>query len=404
MKILHTADWHLGKKLMDFSRLAEQAEALDQLCEIAEVEAVDVVIIAGDLFDSFNPPNEAIDLFYKTLHRLSDQGKRAVVGIAGNHDSAERIEAPDPLARECGIFLSGFPLTKVPSIALESGVATLRTDAGFLELRLPQYAYPLRLLLTPYASEARLKTLFNVEKEESTATFLKEHWHKTANRYCDSQGVNLLVAHLFMMDRQGIKPDEPEDERHILHLGGAEPIYTDFIPGQVQYTALGHLHRNQLIKGHAHAVMYSGSLLEYSFSEAYQEKFVLILEVEPAQKAMIRKVPITAGKPLHRLRFEKVSDALSWLKENPNTYVELTLLTDSFLDASVKRDLYEAHAGIVAIIPEMKQVGGEAEKGQAIDLQKSVEELFEQYFTAREQKPLNDELRNLFKEILHSAV
>ena len=87
MKILHTADWHLGKRLNEFSRIEEQREVLEEICRIAEEQQVDAVLVAGDLYDTFNPPNEAIELFYKSLHRLAAGGKRAVIGIAGNHDS-----------------------------------------------------------------------------------------------------------------------------------------------------------------------------------------------------------------------------------------------------------------------------------------------------------------------------
>jgi exonuclease SbcD len=99
MKILHTADWLLGKRLEQFFRTEEQHDVLNEICAIADEQNVDAAIIAGDLFDTFNPPIEAMDLFYKTLKKLSNNGKRLVVAIAGNHDSPERIEAPDPLAR-----------------------------------------------------------------------------------------------------------------------------------------------------------------------------------------------------------------------------------------------------------------------------------------------------------------
>ena len=100
MKILHTSDWHLGKRLEEFSRLEEQKAVMQEICEIAEREQADAVIVAGDLFDTFNPPTEAIDLLYKTLKRLTANGRRPVIAIAGNHDSPDRIEAPDPLARD----------------------------------------------------------------------------------------------------------------------------------------------------------------------------------------------------------------------------------------------------------------------------------------------------------------
>ena len=82
MKILHTSDWHLGKKLENFSRLEEQKYILDEICNIADAQEVDLIIIAGDLFDTFNPPTEAIDLFYKSLKRLSKNGSRPIIAIA----------------------------------------------------------------------------------------------------------------------------------------------------------------------------------------------------------------------------------------------------------------------------------------------------------------------------------
>ena len=93
MKFLHTADWHLGKKLNGHSRHPEQVEVLDEICRIAEEKAVDLILVAGDLFDNSNPSIESTELFYKTLRRLSADGSRAVIAIAGNHDSPERIAA-----------------------------------------------------------------------------------------------------------------------------------------------------------------------------------------------------------------------------------------------------------------------------------------------------------------------
>ncbi len=180
MKILHTADWHLGKKLEQFSRLPEQKKVMDEICTIANQQNVDAVIVAGDLFDTFNPPNEAIDLFYKTLKKLSNNGKRLVVAIAGNHDSPERIEAPTPLAIENGIILTGFPNSKISKFKLESGIETTKIAEGFVEIKLPKIDFPLRLLLTPYANEYRLKTyLGNDDKEDSLRNILEKHWKKT---------------------------------------------------------------------------------------------------------------------------------------------------------------------------------------------------------------------------------
>ena len=98
MRILHTSDWHLGKNLESFSRLEEQIEVLEEILEISDRFDVDAILIAGDLFDTFNPPAKAVEIFYKYLKRLTKSASRPVIAIAGNHDSPDRIEAPDPLA------------------------------------------------------------------------------------------------------------------------------------------------------------------------------------------------------------------------------------------------------------------------------------------------------------------
>jgi len=131
MKLLHTSDWHLGKRLDDFPRITEQQAVLQEICEIADREQVDAIILAGDLFDTFNPPTDAVDLLYKTLKRLTNQGRRPVIAIAGNHDSPDRIESPDPLARECGIIFAGYPDSRILPFELDSGLKVLRSEEGF---------------------------------------------------------------------------------------------------------------------------------------------------------------------------------------------------------------------------------------------------------------------------------
>src|SRR5690606_13942956 len=122
LKILHTADWHLGKRLQEFSRLEEQREVLDEIVKIADQTAADLILVAGDILDSFNPSHEAVELLFKTLRRLSNEGRRPIIAISGNHDSPQFIAAPDPLARELGIlFYSRFDQT-IQCGKLDSGV------------------------------------------------------------------------------------------------------------------------------------------------------------------------------------------------------------------------------------------------------------------------------------------
>lgn len=400
MKLLHTSDWHLGKRLEDFSRMEEQQAVMAEICEVADRENVDAVLVAGDLFDTFNPPTEAVDLLYKTLKKLTNNGKRPVIAIAGNHDSPDRIEAPDPLARACGIIFAGYPNSLVPPFELESGLRIIRSEKGFIELALPDNAVPLRILSTPYASEIRLKTwLGHEDMEEELRQVLEANWRILAEKHCDSLGVNVLVAHLFVAGKGEVLPEEPDDEKPILHVGGAQVVYPENIPMQVQYTALGHLHR--MHSAGAASVYYSGSPLSYSFAEANQRKYVLIVDLEPGKQTNIKEVELISGKKLLRKRAVGIEEALAWLAANPDCLVELTVVTDTFLTAAERKQLASAHSGIVTIIPEVNNQQDLAlGTRKNIDLSKDMATLFSDYFRHRKGQDPNDEIMQLFTELM----
>lgn len=401
MKILHTADWHIGKRLDNFSRMEEQRHVLSEICEIAERENVDTVIVAGDLFDNFNPSSEATELLYSTLHRLSANGCRAVVAIAGNHDSPERIQVPDALARVCGIIFVGFPNTEVSKFCTQGKVEVLRSDKGFIELSLPNTNFPLRIIHTPYANEQRLKTFLGMEdSEDALRDHLQHHWQELADQYLDAKGFNLLATHLYVMKKGDPNPEEePEEERPILHIGGAQAIYTENFPKQVHYVALGHLHRYHRVDKNP-TVVYSSSPLAYSFSEANQSKYVILIEAEMGKLASYRAVELKSGKRLKRGKFNSIDDAITWLREFPDDLVELTIISDNYLEAADKKRLNEAHSGIVQIIPQIKRIN-ENETASEIDLTLSVEKLFQEYFKSKNkgQEP-SEGLMEVLREVL----
>ncbi|KAA6441763.1 exonuclease subunit SbcD [Dyadobacter flavalbus] len=403
MKILHTADWHIGKKLDNYSRLDEQRLVLDEICVIAEREMVDAVIVAGDLFDNFNPSSEATELLYSTLHRLSANGSRAVVAIAGNHDSPERIQVPDALAKVCGIIFVGFPNTEILPFCTQEKVEIIRSAKGFIELKLPNSDIPLRIIHTPYANEQRLKTFLGTEdSEEALRIHLQNHWQELADQFLDSEGFNLLTTHLFVMQKGEPMPEEPDDERPILHIGGAQAIYTENFPKQVHYVALGHLHRYHVISANPAPVIYSSSPLAYSFSEANQSKYVVIIEAEAGKLAGYRPIELQNGKKLRRKSFQDIEKAIVWLKENSEDLVELTIVSDHYLEAADKKRLTEAHSGLIQIIPQIKK-DELSESAAQIDLSLSVEKLFLEYFKSKNkgQEP-SEGLMDVFREVLGS--
>lgn len=400
MRILHTSDWHLGKRLDKFSRHQEQIEVLDEIVQIADNQNVDVVLLAGDVFDAFNPPVESVELFYKTVKRLSNFGKRPVIVIAGNHDSPDRIEAPDALALEDAIIFAGYPDIEVRKFENHAGIKILNSEAGFIELKLPQYEYPIRILLSPYANQFRIRKFLGVEnEEEELRQVLQNRWTELANRYCDENGINLLCGHFFFITENGEMPEEPEDEKPILHVGGTQAIYTSNVPQQIQYVALGHLHRRQTVSEKPCPIIYSGSPLSYSFSEAGQKKFIQLIDVEPSKEPEILEVELLAGKPLIRKKFDDLNNACEWLAQNVDSLVELTIESDDFLSADDRKMLNDAHPNIISLIPLVKSVSSTVAAQNRVDLNKNIAELFRDYFKSKHQQEAPDDIMSLFNEI-----
>lgn len=211
----------------------------------------------------------------------------------------------------------------------------------------------------------------------------------------------MMLAHLLFAADEESLPEEPDDERSINFIGGAPAITTNLLPEQLQYVACGHLHRYQLISREPCPVVYTGSPLAYSFSEADQDKFVVILEAEPRVPVKYRPVRLSSGKRLIRKRFENTDDAVAWLNANPDIYVELTIVSDIYLAARDRKRMLDAHDGIIALIPESRQSLIQGNQADApIDPGQSMEELFRSYFISRKGQQPSENIMDLFREIL----
>jgi exonuclease SbcD len=402
IKILHTADWHLGKRLQEFSRLEEQKLVLEEIIQIADREEVDLVLLAGDIFDTFNPNHEAVELLYKTLKKLSKDGQRPVIAISGNHDSTQFVEAPDPLAREMGIFFYSRYDSVIPVGKLDNGIEVTRSESGFVEILLPKYIFPIRVILAPYANEVLLKTyLGEGDREAEFREVLANKWGKIADTYCDDKGVNLFMGHFFFMKEGGPVEPEPESERPILHVGGTQALFTHNIPNQIQYAALGHLHRYHAVGKNPFPVVYSSSPLAYSFSEADQQKQVIIIEAEPGKAVDYRAVGLEKGRPLYRKTFDDLAATLQWLEQNLYCFVEITFVTEHSIDAATRKAIMKAHDGIVSLIPQIKNPQGQESLSLKVeDLGKDMVTLFTMYFKSEKGQEPNAELIGIIKEVI----
>jgi exonuclease SbcD len=244
----------------------------------------------------------------------------------------------------------------------------------------------------------RLKECFSENKQQSLQTVLQENWKKLSNEYCQTKGVNVLTTHLYMAKRGGILEEEPGGERPLM-IGNADVVYSDAIPCEIQYAALGHLHRYHDV-GSNQPVVYSGSPLVYSFSEAGQQKYVSIVDIEPNEVPKIQSIKLESGRQLKRKSFDTVDEAVSWLSENPNTLVELTLIIDEYLKSDERKRILQIHNGIIHLIPKIKNDKLLINKQKQIDLNQDMEQLFVDYFKSKNGGQIpNEEILVLFKEI-----
>lgn len=283
MKILHTADWHVGKTLRGRSRADEHRSVLDEIVGIAERETVDLVLVAGDQFDRAVPGPESEEIVYDALLRLARTGAHVVV-IAGNHDNPRRLAAVGPLL-------------ELANVASASKVA--RPDEGGvlrLETRLGETAC---IALFPFQSKRGIVTaeaLMGGDPDDHQKEY-SDRCRRIARALCSGFGndaVNLVVAHLTVV---GAMAGGGERTAHIFDYY----VPADIFPASAHYVALGHIHKPQEIPGRC-PIRYAGSPFALDFGETHDEHCVLIVEAEAGRPARIRPVPLTSGRALRTIR------------------------------------------------------------------------------------------------------
>jgi len=283
MKILHTSDWHVGKVLKGQSRLEEHIAVLAEIVGVAEAERPDLVIVAGDLFDTAAPTPETKKVVVRALTALRRHAG-AVVVIAGNHDNGAEIDALRPWADGVGVTLRG-TVTRAED-HLVSG-ATADGERW-------------RLAALPFVSQryaVRASEMFELSAAEASATYA-DHMARLVAALTASfadDAVNLVTAHLTVV---GGKLGGGERDAHTIE---AYAVPSLVFPTSAHYVALGHLHRRQQINGPC-PVHYCGSPLTIDFGEEENTPSVSIVDVTATTPARVREVPIAAGVPLRTVR------------------------------------------------------------------------------------------------------
>jgi exonuclease SbcD len=399
MRILHTSDWHLGRALEGRSRQAEQEDFVEELCSICEDEKVDLVLVAGDVFDTFNPSAQAEELYYRALDTLTAGGNRAVVVIAGNHDSPDRLRAVAPLAMRRGAFIMGLPRETVAGPISESQIILHGSGPGWLELGVPGCLETAVVSALPYPSEARLQQVLSAELSELN---LREAYSAAVGSLMSRQAelfreetINLAVSHLYVCGGAVSDSERP------IELGGAYSVQAGHVAVGAQYTALGHLHRAQRAGLDETSVHYSGSPLAYSFSEAGHSKSVNIIEVRPGRKALVKVFPLSSGIPLERWTcLHGVQEAVHRLEalDGRMVWLDLDIHSPRYLSAAELTQLRLAHSGTVNIRCTLTGDRDMALAESLSDL--SMAEMFARFYRHRRQgtEPSQDLVR-LFGEL-----
>lgn len=330
MRILHTADWHLGHTLHQQSRHEEHAAFLAWLTELVAVEAVDALLIAGDVFESANPPTRALQLYYQTLMDLrAVHPDLDIIVIGGNHDSAPRLDAPGPLWRSLGVHVVG-GLPRLPDGALD-------LDRLILPLRDADGAVAAWVVAMPFLRPSDLPRIDPQSVQdpliEGVAT-LYERAFAAAQARCAPDQALIAMGHCYMADT---KLSE-NSERKV--LGGNQHALTwRIFPEAVQYVALGHLHFAQPV--HAEHIRYCGSPIPLSMAEAGYTHQVVIADFEAGALTTITPHPIPRVVPMLRLPADgpaRLTDVIAALEALPDAPGEMAHWQRPFLEVSVVLD------------------------------------------------------------------
>ena len=315
MKLLHTSDWHLGQNFMGQSRAEEHKAFLDWLLETLERESIDVLVVAGDIFDTGTPANYALKLYYNFLTQIAQSRCKHIIITAGNHDSISTLKAPQELLSVLGIsVITSGDEDEIVEIVDGEEMVGIVCAVPFLRDSMVRH-----LVASQTASE----------QESALSLGIKEHYnsvYQEAKLRSKQKKIPIIATgHLTTV---GSKVSDSERE---IYIGGTLDIDRDFLGKEFDYVALGHLHTNQKV-GCEH-VRYSGSPIPLSFSEASSAKAVNIVSFAETISVEVLPIPLYRRLMVIRGDLESIQEALEKVKDK-STWIEVYLKDDNPISAN----------------------------------------------------------------------
>src|SRR3954452_18101802 len=375
MRILHTSDWHVGKVLKGRTRHEEHIRVLGQVVEIAQAERPDLVIVAGDLYDTAAPTADSTRVVTRALSALQRTGAQ-VVAIGGNHDNGAALDALRPWADAAGVVLRG-SVGSDPDDLLVTGETAGGERWQLVTLPFLSQRYAIRA--------AEMYELTAAEASQTYSDHIARLIARLSERFADPGVVNLLTAHLTIV---GASAGGGEREAHTV-MGYAVPATV--FPPNAHYVALGHLHRAQQVIAPC-PTRYSGSPLAVDFGEEENIPSVAIVDVATDKAARVRDVPVASARALRTVRgtleqLTKVNLPDAWLR----------VLVRETPRVGLREDVQELlpNALEVRIDPDMVPSQRTAQMAQRAG--RSPRQLFRDYLDTRGN--VEEGVRELFDEL-----
>lgn len=383
MKIFHLSDLHIGKQLHYYNLKENQQAILHQMVERALEYAPDAILICGDIFDKSVPSAEAYTLFDDFLNELSERvAGTPVLLIAGNHDSAQRLNYASSFLEKHNIYMSVLP--------------PQQEEEHLKKIELQDEWGTVNFYLLPFFKPGYVRHLF----EEGVITDYESAVREIlAREHIDYSQRNVLLSHQFYSNN-GKKPELCESETAVLSVGGLDNIDVSVIE-QFDYAALGHIHGAQMVK--SPHIRYCGTPLKYSVSEEHHKKSITMVTLgKKGEEPVIETIPLI---PIQEVRREKgtLKEILERAtKENCHDFVSITM-TDEKEPYNPKEQLEEVYDNILELRIENSRTRGLMEEKDELDIQLQPMEIFRSFYEEMNQQTMSWEEETIVSKIINQC-
>ena len=396
MKILHTADWHLGRKTDDLDRSDEIKDALGQLVKIANDEEVDMVLIAGDIYDSLVPSADAENLFFNTISELSCGGNRAVVAIAGNHDDPRRLSNASLFTSNFNIYLVGYyDEIKINNELTDKNIYPTECGKGYIKFKMKN-GEEVVVVTLPYPSFYRYK---ETKKEGEDLKDKIKQWLSEGVSKFGKKSVNLLTAHILSY---GENMNDEQREEYSHEINGIFPfIEKECLNYGATYVALGHLHQDICVSKENN-IHYSGSLIHTHFSaKKLSNKSVNIVNLDKSGVKDIKKVEINT-KELYQVNAPSLKEIEEFCLAHTNDYIKGVITSSVGVGYDEIKELRKKCPNLVTL----SVLSNEMKFSQSFESKKDLTtgEIFDNFVKKRTGQLPDKEVKELFLELMGENV